>query len=128
MAESKKRFRPTLGAYRALERENEELRMKANVDGCYDKNLEAERDAWKKKFEEQLDGSSLLVQDCDGWRDKYREKCDDVERLEGVIRDLQAKEKGYVAEIERMDKKVSKLNEENERLLNRGFLARLFNR
>jgi len=42
--EKKKRWRPSLTAYRELQR----------------------------KLDEQIEGTSLVVQDCDGWREKYR--------------------------------------------------------
>lgn len=44
MEEKKKRWRPTLTAYRELE----------------------------KKLESQIDGTSQLVKDCDLWREKYQ--------------------------------------------------------
>ncbi len=50
MEEKKKRVRPTWAMVRALE---------AQV-----KTLQA-------KLDDQIDGTSMLVQDCDGWRDKY---------------------------------------------------------
>ena len=50
MEEKKKRVRPTWAMVRALE---------AQI-----KSLHA-------KLDDQIDGTSMLVQDCDGWRDKY---------------------------------------------------------
>lgn len=44
MAENKKRWRPSLPAYRELE----------------------------KKLESQIEGTSQLVKDCDLWREKYQ--------------------------------------------------------
>ena len=79
----KKRFRPTIGQVRELEAEIDRLMLLNNVDGCYDKKLEAECDEWKRKFEEQLDGMSVLVADCDAWREKYREAEDELSRLRG---------------------------------------------
>lgn len=50
MEEKKKRVRPTWALVRELEAEIADLQA---------------------KLDDQIDGTSMLVQDCDGWRDKY---------------------------------------------------------
>ena len=66
----KKRVRPTVGQVRALEAKVSELEkfIRENTD-----------EALRRKFEEQLDGTSMLVRECDGWRDIYREKCKELD-------------------------------------------------
>ena len=34
--------------------------------------LEAKVKELQAKLDDQIDGTSMLVQDCDGWRDKFR--------------------------------------------------------
>lgn len=79
MEEKKKRWRPSLTAYRELE----------------------------KKLESQIDGTSQLVKDCDLWREKYREL-----------------KKQYDEAVD----EANKLRRENDRLMSRGIIDRLFNR
>lgn len=117
----------------------------------------------KAKLEEQIEGTSRLVKDCDAWREKYRalkEKYDQQlkadEHLSGQLDELKNNVKaakaasyesvGHVRTLEQSNKimeaelnKVRKelelersvsdtLAAESERLKNRGFLARLFNK
>ena len=55
MVEEKKRFRPSVGDYRALERE----------------------------IEGHMEDKSRLVAKCDAWREKYREAEEELSRLRG---------------------------------------------
>jgi len=66
MGETKKRWRPSLGAYRALENEVSELREQNS-------SLLLDVRVLGGKLEEASDTISNLVRDCDAWRDKYRE-------------------------------------------------------
>ncbi len=138
----KKRVRPTLGQVKELEAEIERLRLLNNVDGCYDKKLEAERDEWKRKFEEQLEGTSVLVKDCDAWREKYRELNRKYEeQIEGTsklvsdcdtwrenYRDLEKELSDVREAYASTGIQCAKLKEELEALKSRGFWARLINR
>lgn len=54
MEEKKKRWRPSLTAYRELE----------------------------KKLADQIEGTSMLVRECDAWREKYRAQSERLARLE----------------------------------------------
>ena len=111
--EKKKRFRPSLGAYRALENEVSELREK-------NKRLE-------NRLSEQIDGSSSLVHDCDLWRDKYQELFASHEAMKSS--------NGYLeGEVDRLREVNKSLEDENERLRfemrqmeKRGFWSRVFN-
>ena len=79
MEGKKKRWRPSLAAYRELER----------------------------KLESQIEGTSVLVADCDAWREKYRRLRNDHDATVRQFGELQYR----VMELE-----------------NRGFWSRLFNR
>ena len=121
MEEKKKRWRPSLTAYRELER----------------------------RLEEQIEGTSLIVQECDGWRRKYRELADsnrvlarcagDPARIVGELREknetLEKSNAFLDGEISRLRERCRWLEEEKERLSHdlsalreRGFWARLLNR
>ena len=93
MGEKKKRFRPTLTAYRALENEvselKEQLRLQIKADELLSKEkkeLEVRLEAAKggdggyllkciEQFEiasrEASDTVSMLVKECDAWREQY---------------------------------------------------------
>jgi len=121
MEEKKKRWRPSLGAYRALE----------------------------KEIEGHMEDKSLLVAECDAWREKYRALYESVSELSGVINDMKAL-KASLCEGRRMleeSNKALRLEAENlhtslgravtmiedkddeiDRLRSRGFWARVFNK
>ena len=61
----------------------------------------------KAKLEEQIEGTSRLVKDCDAWREKYR-----------------ALKEKYDQQLKADEYLSGQLDE----LKNRGFLARLFNK
>lgn len=63
MEEKKKRWRPSLAAYRKLERD----------------------------LEDQVVGTGLLVRQCNEWRDGYRELLAENERLGGELERLRAR-------------------------------------
>ena len=140
-----KRFRPSLGAYRALESEvselKEQVRLLEKANGYTAEDVR-ELEVYKHKYEEQLDGTSSLVKDCDAWREKYRELHKKYEeQIEGTSRlvsDCDAWRENYRAlekELEGVRQsyyaagtQCAKLKEELEALKSRGFWARLLNR
>lgn len=73
------------------------------------------------KLADQIEGTSRLVADCDGWRELYREKSDMLE-LETASR------KAGDELIERKRKKIKELENRIDRLMSRGFWARLLNK
>ena len=112
--EKKKGSRPTWTQVRELEAQVAELRMKCNEGGCYDRQLEKERDEWKRKFEEQLEGTSGLVRDSDIWRENYR--------------DLYEKHEELLSEAARLTDECKSWREKYHKIKNRGFWSRVFNR
>lgn len=121
MEEKKKRWRPSLTAYRELE----------------------------KKLESQIEGTSQLVKDCDLWREKYqilKKKYDEllplsqdavsqVEKLTDSLAESRrlhnetlCKYGDLSAEHDRLAEESKKLRAENDRLKSRGFIDRLLNR
>lgn len=120
MEEKKKRWRPSLTAYRELE----------------------------KKLESQIEGTSRIVQDCDGWREKYRELIKEISNgndkkvLRDHIKALECENRTLRHSNELMEtelKRNSQVLEWNTRAMNelrgvlhnlksRGFWARVFNR
>lgn len=138
MEEKKKRWRPSLTAYRAQEREiadlKEQLRLQEKAEGYTIGEIE-ELKGYKKKFEEQLDGSSRLVKDCDLWREKYQELVKKYDSLQEK-NNLLEKSNGFLSkETDRLRELVNDLGvkehneaKEIERLRKRGFWARVFNK
>ena len=94
------------------------------------------------RLEDQIEGTSRLVRDCDLWRDKYivLKACYDFrkmvqdELLENVIKKKEEislmKEKQCVlqAKLELLEKESKQHAAEVELLKNRGFWARLLNK
>lgn len=72
----RKRWRPSLTAYRALEDEVSCLREKVTL-------LQSENARMAAGLEEASDTVSMLVKDCDSWRDKYRELSRRHDELKG---------------------------------------------
>lgn len=66
MEEKKKRWRPSLEAYRSLENEVSSLRERVKL-------LEKENNLLTVGLDEASDTVSMLVKDCDAWREKYQE-------------------------------------------------------
>lgn len=114
MAETKKRWRPSLTAYRELE----------------------------KKLANQIDGTSRLVKDCDLWRERCRElekklqeATDDFNDLNGDKKILEHSNKLMEEELKRVRNHRDELLEVNqrnlayiERMESRGWFARLLNK
>lgn len=114
MEEKKKRWRPSLTAYRELE----------------------------KKLESQIEGTSQLVKDCDAWLEKYcklekklQEATDDFNDLNGDKKILEHSNKLMEDELKRvreanesLGKKCAELSNKLSELLSRGWFARLLNK
>lgn len=114
MEEKKKRWRPSLTAYRELE----------------------------KKLAEQIEGTSQLVKDCDAWREKYCELEKQVTGLKAWNGDssdkisvLDQSNKLMEEELNRVRNQrdeLQKVNQRNlayiERMESRGWFARLLNK
>ena len=120
--EKKKRFRPTLGAYRALEDEvsrlREELRLCEREKGYPVHDCES-------GCEETV---HMLVQESDAWREKYRS-------LDEECRTLKVSNEHMEREVARLNEKLRErvdkirdLETDIYVLKNRGFWARVFNR
>ena len=97
---NKKRWRPSLTAYRELE----------------------------KKLEEQIEGTSRLVQDCDGWREKYMNIREKNETLESSNRLMELELEKVREEDYSCEEYINDLQGRIFFLENRGLFARLFNK
>ena len=120
MDEKTKRWRPSLTQYRELQ----------------------------AKLDEQIEGTSRIVADCDGWRAKYRNLIeeiskgndkkvlrDHIEALECENRTLRHSNEMMETELDKMRASDNEFARENRELRdevfclrNRGFWARVFNR
>lgn len=116
----KKRWRPSLAEYRELER----------------------------RIDEQIEGTSRIVADCDGWRAKYRDLIDEIskgndkkvlrdhiEALECENKTLRHSNKLMEAELENIRLSDNEYTRENRELRdevfylrNRGLWARILNK
>lgn len=110
-----------------------EKKLESQIDGT--SMLVKDCDAWREKYrellkmyKEQIDGTSRLVGDCDAWRDKYH-------TLIAENKTLEASNKHMEAELERVRDANQSLNDLNDERLaqihelrSRGFWARIFNR
>lgn len=99
MAEKKKRVRATWTMVRALE----------------------------AKLNDQIEGTSRLVKDCDDWREKFR-------KLKGQYCMLEKSNMYMERELERLRNENAELTKKNDnlcdelyRMRNRGFWKRVFN-
>lgn len=156
--EKKKRWRPSLGAYRALESECSELREKVaslrkeidrkNADvktltkrveaahkGELVDRLQKEIDELKKDLQEQMDGFERLLENCDLWKEKNHElermHFDDSTKIEQLTKSedfLSGEVDRLRAELENEHSENVDLQREVEYLRNRGFWGRLFNK
>ena len=120
MEEKKKRWRPSLTAYRELE----------------------------KRLGSQIEGTSKLVADCDGWREKYRNLLDDISKgnVDVVLKDhidsLRCENNALERSNEFMSREIGNLRDTNKAVIqenkdlrdeicvlkSRGFFARVFNK
>jgi len=120
MEEKKKRWRPSLAQYREMER----------------------------KLEEQIEGTSRIVAECDGWREKYRKMVKEVSKncVDKVLKDridtlerendtLSRSNEFMASELNSIREQDSSVAQENQELRDelaylkrRGFWARMFNK
>lgn len=133
--EKKKRVRPTLTQVRALEKEIETLGEKLRVSELHNRRLKEDLEALKKgdvvprsMLDEQIEGTSRLVADCDGWRDEYRKlkaEFKAVEQSNGYLDDELVRMRSA---RDNAVKRCKELMQEVSNIKNRGFWARVFNR
>jgi chromosome segregation ATPase len=151
MAEKKKRVRPTLTQVRALQNELDALKVNYEVK-CKDVEvLRKEKQELSDKLEEQINGTSTLVSDCDAWREKFRKlndefdeyknnksnadvpkKCLDelqvkYDELKKNHGDVCARLDAITEEKKEMEKDLDEHKAEVLRLRMRGLWARIFN-
>lgn len=105
--EKEKRWRPSLTAYRELE----------------------------KKLEKQLEGTSRLVRECDIWREKFRTLLAERDKLAANVRQLEQVNTLQAAEMKVLRRKGDEFASlaceragEIKRLRSRGLWSRIFNR
>lgn len=122
MEEKKKRFRPTLSAYRALEDEVSRLREELRQSERENTYLSDDGNG------DVAETVHMLVMESDSWREKYRS-------LDDECRTLRKSNEHMEDEQERLRKKLNKavdrihdLETDVYVLRNRGFWARVFNR
>ena len=120
--EKKKRFRPTLSAYRALEDEVSRLREELRL---------SERE--KQCIASDMDGGVLecvhaLVMESDGWRDKYRSLDEECKTLRMSNRHMEGEQKRLNDKLQKAVDKIHDLETDVYVLRSRGFWARVFNR
>lgn len=129
--EKKKRFRPTLGAYRALEDEVSQLKEQVRLlekASEYSAEELAEMEGYKKKCDGDDFTAHILAQETHGWREKWNALNEECNTLK-VSNDHMEKELARLNEKlrERVDK-IRDLETDIYVLKNRGFWARVFNR
>ena len=107
MEEKKKRWRPSLTAYRELE----------------------------SKLQEQIDGTSRLIADCRDWRQKFWTMKDERDVLKSKLLAADQSNGHVEEEIQRLRREVNTLEQKNDALCqenyslrHRGFWARVFNK
>lgn len=150
--EEKKRVRPTWAQVRELESLvgslREELRLSQRElslsgqghDALVEESaaMSAELVELRRKMDEQMEGTSRLVKDCDDWREKYRvlsEKCAGLGDIETHCKSLEDSNVALNKELDKyresnvgLGKKCAELSNEIERMKSRGFWARVFNK
>lgn len=122
MEEKKKRFRPTLGAYRALEDEvsrlREELRLSERENTC----LRQDGD------EGCAETVHMLVMESDSWREKYRSLDEECRTLRMSNGHMEKEQKRLNEKLRKAVDRIHDLETDVYVLRNRGFWARVFNR
>ena len=127
----KKRVRPTLGQVRDLENEvsvlKEQVRLLEMANGYSAEEIE-HLFSYKRMYEEQMDGTSVIVADCDAWREKYR-------KLKKESDTLQKSNSLMEEELKRVRKRAEDATADYNRarrevlfLRSRGFWSRVFNK
>lgn len=130
MEEKKKRFRPTLTAYRALEKELAEVRENYRVQSLFCKYSDEEiahlKDAadevvvWKNRAQEAESKCKMLKGLRDDFENKWLTSEQSNRLLEDEVRNLRMTNA-------RQKKGLDEANAEVDRLYRRGFWKRLFN-
>lgn len=121
MEEKKKRWRPSLTAYRELEKQ-----MKNEQDLHI--HFAKECDRLKSELDSHIEGTSLLVKDCDAWREKYNDlkaERDTLEKSNKLMEEELNREKHTNKEF---CETYHELKEKYDDLKSRGFWARVFNK
>ena len=152
----KKRWCPSLTAYRELQKELAEVNENYRLQMVENKNLSEEvkqlkmklLDAaeenplyveLKRQFEDQIEGTSRLVGDCDAWRDKYHQledkhkedcqknhsECDTLDKSNKMMEDELARQRDA---NKRLSEKNTLLYRENQFLKSRGLWGRVLNK
>ena len=122
MEEKKKRFRPTLSAYRALEDEVSRLREELRLSERENTYLRNDGNG------DVAETVHMLVMESDSWRDKYRsldEECNMLRMSNGHMEDEQ---KRLNEKLRKAVDRIHDLETDVYVLRNRGFWARFFNR
>ena len=131
MEEKKKRFRPTLSAYRALEDEvselKEQVRLLEKVNGHSAEEIQ-ELMSYRQKFEEQLDGTGVLGRESYAWREKYRSLNEECNTLRVSNEHMEKEQKRLNEKLRKALDRIHDLETDVYVLRNRGFWARVFNR
>ena len=139
MSEKKKRERPTWTMVRGLQAELDELR-ELNSRILSERHIgTAEMNDcigfYEEKLSDQIEGTSLLVQDCDGWRDKYRtllarhgQDGFSQSHLQSLYSAMMDNVKQLGKELEAAREMASKYRDAFEELQCRGLIARIINK
>lgn len=115
----RKRKRPTVAQVRELEEKVSKLEkyIKENTN-----------EELKKKLDDQIEGTSALIKDCDGWRELYRKACSqaDLEKHSRELSDvlvIKLKERNT-----QLKEQNQLLKEKVDALKARGLWARIINK
>lgn len=121
MEEKKKRVRPTLTAFRALEREIEgHLEDKSRlVSAC---------DDWREKYREALGRAEGLVAENGRLKDEVSRLKDEVSRQNEDISNLKSRLSRYDGTLKDVLREKEALHQRIDQLNARGFWKRLFNK
>ncbi len=142
LAEVKENYRLQLVADKYLAEEADELRLKlsqrqaeehpsdcASLKFALDEQIEgtsrlvAECNAWRekyrvlfKKYNEQLEGTSRLVKDCDAWREKYNELVGKCAAIEESKANLQDSVSALEKSNKLMEDELSRVKQQRDQL------------
>ena len=122
MEEKKKRFRPTLSAYRALEDEVSRLREELRQSERENTYLSDDGNG------DVAETVHMLVMESDGWREKYRSLNDECSVLRKSNEHMEDEQKRLNEKLRKAVDRIHDLEADVYVLRNRGFWARVFNR
>ena len=120
--EKKKRFRPTLSAYRALEDEVSRLREELRLSERENTYLSDDGNG------DVAETVHMLVMESDSWRDKYRSLDEECRTLRMSNRHMEGEQKRLNEKLQKAVDKIHDLETDVYVLRSRGFWARVFNR